>query len=204
VSALEHDAAGFEYITVIAAFECLGNALLDHDQSDLVFAVQGRDPVENQIGDRRRKAHRGFVEEKESGRRGDAATDRQYLLLARRDRRRRRVGRAGGPGVRRVRPKRISKIVIVVVHSDSGGCASNHCSTTGSTATRIIAESTLVSTRIIRRWPALPGDHAFRNVVFESDFAEQGAQALAEGLGSLRVIPDGIHEPPLRYSDRVV
>lgn len=50
----------------------------------------------------------------------------------------------------------------VVVHTDSGGCASNQGSTAGSTAMRIFAYRTLASTSIIKMLPAVPIDHAIR------------------------------------------
>ena len=45
------------------------------------------------------------------------------------------IGRAGGLGASKAKPKRISKIVMVVVQTASGGCASNQRSTASSTDT---------------------------------------------------------------------
>src|SRR6266446_281151 len=101
------------------------------------------------------------------------------------------------PGARSARPKRISKIVIVVVQIASGGCASSQRSTAGSTATRIVAESTLVSTTIIRIWLALEFGRLcrlttpFGDVLFEPDISEKSAQALAERLCFSRLGANG-------------
>ena len=87
--------------------------------------------------------------------------------------------------------------MIVVVQIASGGCASSQRSTAGSPATRIAAESTLVSTRIIRIWLASEFGRLcrlttpFGDVPFEPDISKQSAQALAERLGFSRLGPNG-------------
>ena len=44
MGALEDNLPGFEHIAVIAAFQCLGDPLLDQDQRDAILAVQ-RPPI---------------------------------------------------------------------------------------------------------------------------------------------------------------
>jgi hypothetical protein len=82
VAAFQHHPAGLEDIAVIAGFERLGDALLDEQQSDPVLAVERRDALKDQIRDRRSQAHGRLVEQQQLRRGGDAAADRQHLLLA--------------------------------------------------------------------------------------------------------------------------
>ena len=96
VAALEHDPAGFQHIAVVAGFERLGNALLDEQEGKPILAVERGDAVEDQVGDGGRQPHRRLVQQHQARRRGDAAADRQHLLLAARQRAGELVG-----GVRR-------------------------------------------------------------------------------------------------------
>jgi hypothetical protein len=81
---------------------------------------------------------------------------------------------------------------VIVVHTDSGGCASNQRSTAGSTAMRIFAYRTSASTSIIKCCRPCRLTTPFENVLFKPDIAELSAQALAERLGFLRLAPDGL------------
>jgi hypothetical protein len=67
------------------------------------------------------------------------------------------------------------QIVIIVIQTDSGACASNQRSTAGSTVMRIMADRTFVSTRIIKCSRLCRLTTAFENVLFQPDAAKQGA-----------------------------
>jgi hypothetical protein len=65
VRAVQRDPAGFQHVAVIAGFERLDYALLDQKNGEPTHAVDLANALEDRIGHRRRKSHRGLVEHEE-------------------------------------------------------------------------------------------------------------------------------------------
>ncbi len=94
VRSVQHHPSGFQHVAVVGQFQRLGHALF-HQQDG---RARPRlwicdDALEDRLGHRRRQAHRRFVQHQQPRRGGEAAADRQHLLLAARQ----RAGELAGP-----------------------------------------------------------------------------------------------------------
>src|SRR5208282_1280642 len=82
----EDDSASLEHVAEVAGLHGLRHPLLDEQDSEPVLAMQLADALEDEIGDGGSEPHRRLVEHEEPRGRGQAAADRQHLLLAARER----------------------------------------------------------------------------------------------------------------------
>ena len=82
IVAFQHDVAGFQHVATIRQFQRLGDTLFHQQDGDAILAMDLRDALEDGVGDRGCQAHRGFIQHQEARGAGEAAADRQHLLLA--------------------------------------------------------------------------------------------------------------------------
>ena len=79
--AVADDAASLDQIAAIGNAQALLGVLLDQQDADAALAHGGQ-RLEQFVGEQRRQAERGLVEQQELGRRHHGAADRHHLLLA--------------------------------------------------------------------------------------------------------------------------